>query len=800
MTKYLRDRIIWMFFFVALVAILTPINLSTQIGRAFEGINAGPNIQKQYWTIHAATPEWWPGIALGNLRPGDILLEIEGEKYGSNVSQILENAEKVGKLEVTLKIKRERTIDGQKPIQDLKITIQHLSIADVLDIALPNFINSVCFWIVALGVYALQPQDRLNRIFAITCCVIAATQSLAKSSILPVFNNYAWFASFIWAFISPFTGATLLHFARVFPVERPTSKTFLILLYGCAGTVGLVFASTRFFFIKDGFSKFSSFLDQWCFGISMAILFVGWALLILSCITAGVTSWKKSRRVTPKITIVLASILICAIYIIPLVVDALKITNLTLFPLGLDARYLLTSVPIGFAFISLRYKSFRSAQPPAWLSISLIIALNALFASICAWIWWRTSQIMERPPFWQILLVCLSLSLFWKYSTVFSNYLVRILNWQSISSSSVEHFSQLLMGNTNLVSLPKAMTDFLTEKLKLEQAAIWLWDDETSQFELVSTWPPTSLSLLPHHLPLPIDANLQYSQPLRIGSEKNSVSVWLQTQVNIKDWDIALPLGIDHPVGLILIGQRLDEEIFDERDLNTLELIGRQATLFLFSAQVTYWLDKAQENERFRIAQDLHDTIQQSLNAVSYHLHIIQKTANHNIEQARLFSLECQNEIKDAIRNLYEIRRSLDPNELAYGLVEPLRLLIERATRIRGLNTHFTILTEIDERLSPLSRRALFRMVKQALDNTLAHAEARNFDVELEIEDNRMCFRIEDDGKGSTSEQRAFALSSGHMGLKTMRTRIESLGGEFIYQSQLGSGTKIIGWIPISLS
>ncbi len=259
-----------------------------------------------------------------------------------------------------------------------------------------------------------------------------------------------------------------------------------------------------------------------------------------------------------------------------------------------------------------------------------------------------------------------------------------------------------------------------------------------------------------------------------------------------------MPLGVDRPVGLILLGQRLDDEIFEDRDLETLAIIARQATLFLFSAQVTYWLDKAQEDERFRIAQDLHDTIQQSLNAVAIHLHMIQKMAYHDIERTELFAFECQNDIKDAIRNLYEIRRSLDPNELAHGLVEPLQLAIERTKRIRGLDTSLAVSSGIDENLSPLARRAIYRMIKQALDNTLTHADAKNFNVRLEIENNRMVFYIDDDGKGSTPEQRNLALSRGHLGLKTMHTRVESLGGEFIYNSQPGSGTQISGWIPVA--
>ncbi len=272
------------------------------------------------------------------------------------------------------------------------------------------------------------------------------------------------------------------------------------------------------------------------------------------------------------------------------------------------------------------------------------------------------------------------------------------------------------------------MSRLLQDMLSLEKVAIWFWDEETTQFESATTL--TESTSLPFAIHLPTGLNLTYSQPHRLGEEKNHVSIWLKTFINVQEWSVAIPLGIDRPNGLILLGPRTDDEIFDERDFTILTLMARQATLFVFAAQVTYWLDKAQEDERFRIAQDLHDTIQQSLNAVSIHLHMIQKMVHYDVEHSALFALECQTDIKDAIRNLYEIRRSLDPSELAHGLIGPIKLAAERAKRVRGLDTHIVASPEVDDQLSPTARRAMYRMVKQALDNTLNHANASNFNIQ----------------------------------------------------------------------
>lgn len=784
MTKALRDPIIWMFLIVGLIGILTPISLLREVGTPFGGFVSVFSIQDQVWKLHNVTPPWWSGISTGNLIPLESLLRINGQDYGTNSNRVFQEADKQGDSSVTLEIKRGSLILTKQ------VPIQHLGFDDFLDLAAPNFINSLCYWIVALGVYLLRPKDRLNRIFAATCCAIAATQSLTQPSVLSPFTYYSWACSFLWALISPFVGVTIFHLSTVFPIERSIPKWLPKLLYSGASILGGTFALAHIPL------DFSAFLDRWCFQISMIVLFAGWATLILTCVISWLIAWKKSYRHPPQITIALFSSLICAVYIVPIVLEAFGLNSFTLFLQGLDTRYFLVSVPLGFAIISLRYKSFRSSHPPFWLVTPLIISISALVASLFAWCWWRFSQsTMSRPPFGQVLLICLFSIILWVSLSSLRGFLARMFNWETISNTLVQQFSQGLIGNTNLVSLSNDMVRILTNKLNLEQVALWLWNDETFQFELSSVSPPALL--LSHHLTFPADLTLTYSQPFRLGSEQNPISAWLKMFIDIQNWEIALPLGVDRPVGLILLGQRLDDEIFEARDLETLTIIARQATLFLFSAQVTYWLDKAQEDERFRIAQDLHDTIQQSLNAVAIHLHMIQKLVYRDTERAELFALECQDDIKQAIRNLYEIRRSLDPNELAHGLVEPLQLAIGRARRIRGLGTNLTVSPDIDESLSPQARRAIYRMIKQAMDNTLTHADARNFNVRLEIEGNKMSFTIDDDGKGSTSEQRNLALASGHLGLKNMRTRVESLGGEFIYNSQPGDGTQITGWIPI---
>ncbi len=276
MTKYLRDPIIWMFFIVGLAIVSTPINLRREVGTPFIGVISELSISDRHWKVETATPPWWDGVSSDKLLPLDFLLKINGQEYGVNTNKILQEAKERGDTSVTLEIERGSILLKKQ------IPIEYVKLDDFLDLAVPNFINSFCYWIVAFGIYLLRPKDYLNRVFALTCCVIAASQSLTQPSTLVFSNYYSWTANFLWALISPFVGATIFHFSTVFPVERSTPKWFLKLLYGVAGIVGVAFASARVFFAKDGFSNFSAFLDLWGYQTSMILLFAGWVTLIFN--------------------------------------------------------------------------------------------------------------------------------------------------------------------------------------------------------------------------------------------------------------------------------------------------------------------------------------------------------------------------------------------------------------------------------------------------------------------------------------------------------------------------------------
>jgi signal transduction histidine kinase len=135
-------------------------------------------------------------------------------------------------------------------------------------------------------------------------------------------------------------------------------------------------------------------------------------------------------------------------------------------------------------------------------------------------------------------------------------------------------------------------------------------------------------------------------------------------------------------------------------------------------------------------------------------------------------------------------------SELDRGLTVPVRNLLERFGQRWGWVVAYEAEDEVDRDLNGPGRAALFRLLHQALENVAAHARASRVQVRLTAHDGRVLFEVRDDGVGSSPDERARASNAGHLGLRTMRTRVESLGGEFRFDSEEGRGTRVSGWVP----
>ncbi|MEM7336578.1 MAG: PAS domain-containing sensor histidine kinase [Chloroflexota bacterium] len=202
-----------------------------------------------------------------------------------------------------------------------------------------------------------------------------------------------------------------------------------------------------------------------------------------------------------------------------------------------------------------------------------------------------------------------------------------------------------------------------------------------------------------------------------------------------------------------------------------------------------------QEEERRRIARELHDEIGQALTAMKINL----QTSQSNIAAADpqiATSLDIVDQVLKQVRNLSLDLRPSTLDDL--GLVKTLRWYIDRQAQWVGFTPQFT--TNVTTRPSNDIEIACFRIVQEALTNIARHADAKHVLVDLNHNNGTLMLSIQDDGRGFDVEKAEENAALGDsMGLLSLKERALLAEGTAEIVSELGEGTEILvtfDWVP----
>lgn len=210
---------------------------------------------------------------------------------------------------------------------------------------------------------------------------------------------------------------------------------------------------------------------------------------------------------------------------------------------------------------------------------------------------------------------------------------------------------------------------------------------------------------------------------------------------------------------------------------------------------------KSQEEERLRIARELHDDTIQSLLALSRRLELY-RSSESNLEHREKLA-EIQDMVTRTLIGLRQINRDLRPLILEdIGLIPALQTLVQAARRGDGAIPHAKFKTTGQQfPMSPEHELALYRITQEALANIRRHAHATGVTVELSFGSDRVKLEVADDGKGfeEPSSLTDFARHD-HFGLLGIQERVWAVGGSLSIQSSPGQGTRLHVTIPASNS
>jgi signal transduction histidine kinase len=200
----------------------------------------------------------------------------------------------------------------------------------------------------------------------------------------------------------------------------------------------------------------------------------------------------------------------------------------------------------------------------------------------------------------------------------------------------------------------------------------------------------------------------------------------------------------------------------------------------------------ARDEERRRIAVELHDSTSQHLVAISMGLARLRRLSPNPLNAELIQEMEIS--VKEALKETRVFSYLMNPNGLARnGLTATAREFLEGFTRRSGLAVTLTAGDAVDAAPAPVQHAAL-RIIQEAVSNAYRHARATCASVELSSDDRLLTVSIADDGCGMTSAGGEPCLG---VGIPGMHARAKQLSGQ-LEISSTARGTRVSAWLPLT--
>lgn len=299
-----------------------------------------------------------------------------------------------------------------------------------------------------------------------------------------------------------------------------------------------------------------------------------------------------------------------------------------------------------------------------------------------------------------------------------------------------------------------------------------------------------------HTLEKSLDKNYESFSPRDVNHEsyvKIDVLKQEQEQIEQKSKDLKLKLftlntHIDELESILKVA-RVNEKVIDDKDAP----IEEDA---LFRRKIL----ETQEMERQRIARDLHDSIVQSLTNMVHKVEICSKLMDIDVVRCKLELQTMSKNIRDIINDMRRVIYDLRPMSMDdIGLDVTLERELSKIHQQGSIKINYEIKGE-EQKIAPVISLTILRIVQEACNNILKHANAKNVDVVIEYEPDQIVLEITDDGAGFLlgSVQNLKREDGSGFGLSMMKERVYLLSGKLYIESEPDKGTRILVKVPIN--
>lgn len=206
---------------------------------------------------------------------------------------------------------------------------------------------------------------------------------------------------------------------------------------------------------------------------------------------------------------------------------------------------------------------------------------------------------------------------------------------------------------------------------------------------------------------------------------------------------------------------------------------------------------KAQEEERKRVAREIHDGPAQAMSNIVLRTEVCQKLIDVDPSRLRGELQELKDLVKGTLQDVRKIIFDLRPMTLDdLGLIPTLKRYLADFKDKNNLTVEFKCFGQ-ERRFRPTLEVAIFRLIQESLNNIRKHAEASKVDVKLEVTLQTVVIRIKDNGKGFDVDDILATRNGNSFGLLGMYERVDLINGQIEFFSKPGQGTEVVIKVPV---
>ena len=783
--------------------IMGGVRLALALGQPFPGIALMWRKELTLLTVNWTTPSDWPGLGPDKLEVNDRILCIDGYQPGSgsdvygldpryaNITCPLGRQDYFALFRARFDDAHPASLEFLIDRAGVFITVPGVPLIEftlvrLAEIFLPPFLLGLGLLAIGWVVYRANPAAEINLVFTLFVTIIAG---------LALDESYTGRFSAVWADARlaamlmtvpwmPLLGVVFFHLMSLL-----TDQTRLIALtrriirpyYGLSILFSLVGLTT---YATNG-SPLSRVLD-WPFVSFIAVscvLALAWGLSSL------VWTWRitTSRRVRRQTSLILAGLALSIGLLISYIAFLFFNAGFRYFHY---TPYLALGLVGILAYAILRYQLFASKART--LTILLVVIGCVLIANL---VYLAIGQITGFLP---VLVTALLTGLALETRRGPTSFFTRLLRRETLDYQVVANFSQRVGGVHPIEVLQLEARQALQADLDVERLSVWLFDADGRKIDrfrdgvvVASIDPAPEFSAYLRAHPTPINAAAPGATAYRslLGADPaDAIDLWVPL------------VEAGQAVGVLGLGPRWTGEVYDEQDVQLIGILARQLALATLNARhwtrlqaMPHLILQAEENERRKIARELHDTILQFLLVLTYNLDDLRERQTELSPEIEHW----QDRISAEAGQLRDLMSYLRAPELLVqqGLIASLQAWIDRTRRDTPITIQADLAADAERAVSVEVQVTLYRVFREAIRNAVKHSAGRTIKTHLWLEGDHVRFSIQDDGAGFDVAQALQAGGRGYSSLQDMRIYVENVGGQLAVRSTPGEGTVIEGQV-----